>query len=143
MIDLDAMRHRANNPNMYRGVALDNGSIADVKVLVEEVERLRADIIDVALAEIALDSRLEKAADLIKSVEWVYKSGGGSGALCCAFCRGLYPNHKLDCKRQATLANDLQPCGHPRSAIVSNVCGELISDYCGMCEAEAKEKQDG
>jgi len=39
----------------------------------------------------------------------------------------------------------LQPCGHPRSAIIYNVCkeGEDISHYCGKCNAEAEEEQGG
>ena len=48
---------------------------------------------------------------------------------------------KLANERDAPKAmNDLQPCGHPRSAIVSipDDLGGDPSHYCGMCNAEAE-----
>jgi hypothetical protein len=36
--------------------------------------------------------------------------------------------------------DELQPCGHPRSAIIkrTDIGGEYNSDYCGICNAEAE-----
>lgn len=152
MLDLEAIKARRvafDNTSwraefLYAGqrevvIAFIAHAPTDIDALVAEVERLQGDITGACLTEIALDSKLEKAIELIKSVEWIYKSAGGSGALCCAFCRELYPSHTLDCERQAMLDSYLlQPCGHPRSAIAT----DSSTHWCTMCEAEARKEQD-
>lgn len=38
---------------------------------------------------------------------------------------------------QERFKNELQPCGHPKSAVVSSDEG---TSYCGECEREARDK---
>jgi len=38
---------------------------------------------------------------LVEAVEWVHLAWGG---MMCAWCKGIYPNHAPDCRRQRALA---------------------------------------
>lgn len=109
MIDLEKIKEQFEQLGLCEQCAYDfpDSIEENMRTLVAEVERLRARRVEIAdgfaFQLLTAYTELERAIDLIKSVEWMTHTGGGGQR--CVFCKEFYPDHKPDCGRQLILAD--------------------------------------
>jgi len=127
VIDLEKIKRRLEMrlPDGFVGVAVDSGAqwARDIRALVAEVERLRTAL-----------------RNLIDEIPRCEQAGKKFRRLCNYQCVPCAVEHEIGvAERLLQKANDLQPCGHPQSAIVSDHdLGGDCTCYCGMCNAKAE-----